>query len=110
MRGFNESAKFAFTTGIAPTLLKAKSSFGSKSYRHSFSSIMSGFRIIALSGRELSKSEKMQIGKIIVSNTGLVRKLISLGWDTLEVQDSKGKTGLKWELTKYADLGGFIGN
>jgi len=57
-----------------------------------FSKFLSGgFRIKALSGTALTREEQMQIGLVILSDEMLVRHLISLGWDTLEVHDSVGK-------------------
>mgnify|MGYP000074139831 FL=1 len=50
----------------------------------------------------------MQIGLVILSDEMLVRHLISLGWDTLEVHDSVGKRGLKWELKKFSNIGGAL--
>ena len=38
----------------------------------------------------------------------LVRKLISLGWDTLEVHDNHGINGCKWALKDYGNMGGFL--
>jgi hypothetical protein len=36
------------------------------------------------------------------------RKLISLGWDTLEVHSNEGYNGAKWALKDYANIGGFL--
>ena len=46
----------------------------------------------------------MEIGKTILDNKELVRKLVALGWDTLEVHDVKGSNGCKWALEKYAQM------
>lgn len=109
VRNFNKAAKSSFINGEAPTLLEVKITRGDSSYKHAFSKWMaSGFRIKALSGRALSKSEMIEIGKVVLGNEELVRKLISLGWDTLEVQSDQGVTGLKWDLGKFANIGGFL--
>lgn len=109
LREFNYTAKVAFVEGIAPTLIEAKTTIGVADYRHTFSKFMAGgFRIKALSGRVLSKSELSEIGKIILADEARVRKLISLGWDTLEVYDEKGYIGCKWALKDFAKIGGFI--
>ena len=48
IRGFNNSARAAFVTGEAPTLLHASLSRGNSDYRHQFSHwLNSGFRIEA---------------------------------------------------------------
>lgn len=109
IKEFNEFSRRAFVNGEAPTLLNVTITFGNSNYRHSFSKMLAGgFRIKALSGRELEKSEMNLIGNIILNNEFLVRKLISLGWDTLEVHDNMGKKGLQWQLENHARIGGML--
>lgn len=109
IRQFNQSAKQTFIKGEAPTLLEAKITKGDSEFRHEFSKFRSGgFRIKALSGSPLKKSEMMEIGKIIIDNEELTRKLIALGWDTLEVHAEGGTKGLKWALKKHAKFGGYL--
>ena len=109
IRDFNKSAKNAFIKGEAPTLLEARTTIGSFEYKHAFSKFLGGgFRIKALSGIPLQRSELIDIGKVILDNDELVRKLVSLGWDTLEIHDLKGFNGFKWQLTKYTKLGGIL--
>lgn len=109
IRQFNQSAKQTFIKGEAPTLLEAKITKGDSEFRHEFSKFRSGgFRIKALSGSALKKSEMMEIGKIIIDNEELTRKLIALGWDTLEVHAEGGNKGLKWALKKHAKFGGYL--
>jgi len=109
VKNFNQSAKNAFICGYAPTLLSVSVSKGNSAYRHAFTKFLAGgFRIKALSGRPLSRPEMIEIGKIVLANEELVRKLISLGWDTLEVHDNAGLNGLQWKLTDYANIGGVL--
>lgn len=109
IRSFNKSAKDSFITGLSPTLLRASVSRGNSAYRHQFSAWMyTGFRIKALSGRALSKEEMMFIGDVVIANTSLVRRLIALGWDTLEIHDDTGIYGLRWKLIEYAQMGGLL--
>lgn len=109
VRDFNTMAKQAFVSGYASTLLEARTTIGCLEYRHAFSKFMAGgFRIKALSGSALSKNELLEIGKVVLDNEELVRKLVSLGWDTLEVHDLKGFQGYKWALKDYAKIGGFL--
>lgn len=99
IREFNASARDAFVDGNVPTLIKASMSRGCREYKHSFSDwLYTGFRIQAFSGRALSKSEIISIGLVVMNDPRLVRKLIVLGWDTLEVHDDSGKYGCKWQL------------
>ncbi len=96
VRDFNKAAKNAFIAGISPTLLETKITLGESAFRHAFSKFLGGgFRIKALSGRPMEKSELIEVGKVVLDNEELVRKLISLGWDTLEVHDSQGFRGCK---------------
>ena len=106
LRNFNDMSRESFIRGETPTILKASSSRGCSNYRHEFSSwFNSGFRIQALSGRQLSKKEMELIGQVILSDTILIRKLIVLGWDTLEVHDNSGCYGCRWCLTEFANIG-----
>lgn len=109
VRDFNRAAKNSFIAGKAPTLLETKITSGESSYRHAFSKWLGGgFRIKALSGRPLQRAEMIEIGKVVLDNEELVRKLIALGWDTLEVHDNQGFNGLKWALKNYANIGGYL--
>jgi len=105
IRSFNDSAKSSFVIGQAPTLLKASISKGEKSYRHQFSNwFKTGYRIQAFSGRQLAKEEIKQIGEVILNDNALIRRLIVLGWDTLEIHGDKGSYGLRWQLKDYVAL------
>ena len=103
---FNYMAREAFVQGIAPTMLKASITKGVREYRHVFSNWMyTGFRIQALVGRALSKHEMMQIGQVVLAESLLVRRLVALGWDTLEVCDDIGVYGCRWKLIDHAHIG-----
>ncbi|WP_231931296.1 hypothetical protein [Bizionia sp. APA-3] len=109
VKDFNRAAKNSFIAGIAPTLLEAKITKGDSNYKHAFSKWRGGgFRIKALSGRVLEKSELIEIGRVVLDNESLTRKMISLGWDTLEVHANQGYNGTKWALKDHANIGGFI--
>ena len=105
VRGFNMAARDAFVSGNAPTLLEASISRGCSDYRHSFSNwLNSGFRIKAFSGRQLTKSEIVSIGETILSDDVLVRRLVVLGWDTLEVHCDEGDYGCRWQIKEFLDI------
>jgi hypothetical protein len=109
VKDFNRAARNSFIAGVAPTLLEAKITRGESTYRHQFSKWMAGgFRIKALSGRPLQKSELIEIGKVVLDNDELVRKLVALGWDTLEVHANEGYNGVKWPLKDHAKIGGYL--
>tara|TARA_B110000908_G_scaffold118381_1_gene138755 strand:- start:839 stop:1240 length:402 start_codon:yes stop_codon:yes gene_type:complete len=105
VRSFNESARNSFVGGIAPTLLKAKITRGESAYKHQFSNwLNTGYRIQAFTGRQLSKDELMHIGKVILNDEILVRKLVVLGWDTMEIHGDEGSYGCRWQLKDYIPL------
>ncbi|MFT5213133.1 MAG: hypothetical protein ACI9WV_000849 [Patiriisocius sp.] len=109
LKDFNRAAKYSFIQGVAPTLLEVKTTRGESSFKHAFSKWMAGgFRIKALSGRPLDKSELIEIGRIVLDNEELTRKMISLGWDTLEVHSNNGFSGMKWALKDHANIGGYL--
>jgi hypothetical protein len=111
VRSFNVSARNSFVAGIAPTLLKASISKGESSYRHQFSNwLNSGFRIQAFTGRILTKDELIHIGKVILDDSVLVRRLIVLGFDTLEIHGDAGTYGCRWQLKDYIPLPKFNEN
>ncbi|MFT4972940.1 MAG: hypothetical protein ACI9JY_002146 [Saprospiraceae bacterium] len=111
VRSFNESARTSFVAGIAPTLLKASISKGENSYKHQFSNwLNTGFRIQAFTGRVLTKDELIHIGKVILDDDILVRRLIVLGWDTLEIHGDAGTYGCRWQLKDYIPLPKFNEN
>lgn len=108
IRSFNESARDAFVAGTAPTLLKSSISKGERSFRHQFSNwLNTGFRIQAFTGRILAKDELTYIGKVILDDKVLIRRLIVLGWDTLEIHGDAGAYGCRWQLKDYIQLPNF---
>jgi len=105
LHSFNQSAREAFVTGVAPTLLKASLSKGNSAYHHRFSHwLYSGFRITAFTGKTLTKSELVTIGTVVLSDDALVRRLVVLGWDTLQVQADQGTMGCQWQLKDFLQL------
>ena len=99
------SAKNSFVIGQAPTLLKASLSRGNNAYKHRFSNwLYSGFRIQAFAGRSLTKNELISIGNAVLNDDVLVRRLVVLGWDTLEVHGDVGNFGCRWQLKDYLEL------
>ena len=105
VRNFNTKAKDAFVSGSMPTMLKCSISKGCKEYKHQFSAwFYTGFRIQALAGRALTKDETEAIGRVVLSDVNLVRRLVTLGWDTLEVHSDSGRYGLRWKLIEYTNI------
>ena len=107
IRSFNQAARNSFTAGFVPVLLKSSISRGYKPYRHQFSNILggSGFRIKAMSGRQLQREDIVNIGAVVLNDSVLVRRLVVLGFDTLEVHCDVGDHGCRWQLHDFIMIG-----
>lgn len=104
IQNFNKNAKDSYVQKQTSLLLEAKTSIGSAEYKHAYSKFMaSGFNIKAFSKTPLNTEQLQSVGKDLIKDEAFIRKLISLGWDTLEVQDVDGNLGCKWELNKYVN-------
>lgn len=102
---WNDNAREAFITRTVPSLLEASTSIGNSDYRHDMSKwMMSGFRIKVKGGRPLTKEELIAIGRIILYNNQLVRRVVTLGWDTLEVYDTANNKGVQWAFKDFMGL------
>lgn len=103
IRDFNRAARESFVLELSPVLLESSISKGDPQYRHSFSKTLggTGFRIKAMTGRQLSKDEIVALGETILSNEKLVRRLVVLGWDTLQIHCDEGRYGCQWQLKEY---------
>jgi len=111
INSFNNSARDAYVCGDAPAMLQASISRGNSNYKHDFSKwFSSGFRIKVFCGRQLTKEEIVFIGMSILSNQQLLRRLVVLGWDTLEIHGDKGAYGCQWKITDHLDKINLIGN
>lgn len=103
---FNNAARDAFITNNVPVYLKAEISFGNRAYKHSMSNFLySGFRIKTVSGRTLLHNEVIAVGGAINANKELMRKLVTLGFDTLEIYDTSGQKVKDWQLTSLMQIG-----
>ena len=106
IESFNASAREAWISGSAPTMFKARVSKGDGRYKTAMSSLFnSGFRITTLAGRQLTKQELVLIGQVVLENVPLVRRMVALGFDTLEIHSDVGAYGCKWKLSDYAQIG-----
>ena len=100
---FNNAAKAAYINGSVPYQLKCGLSRGNKAYKHSTSAwLQSGIRIVVMTSDLLSDEELNRIGLSVLADSKIVRMLITLGWDTLEVVCDKGEVGIQWKLTNFS--------
>lgn len=108
---FNDNARAAFQDGVIGVLFHADESLGDAEFRHPYSKILlSAFTIKSTAGRKLTKEELLYIGKVILNDTGLTRKLYYLGWDTLRIEDPIGGVRVKWAIKDFVNFTYEIGN
>ena len=106
IREFNKAARNSFIIGETPVLMEASIFLGDSNYKHSFSKMFSGFKIKVLTGRELTQIECTEFAKIVLNNEILERKLVTLGWDTLQIHAKSSSSGYKWRLGHRYAIGG----
>ena len=109
---FNAYAKTAFISLSVDTLLESVVCQGNPdpSYRHAMSAprIVSGLAIQAQAGVEVPVDDIIAIGKIILSNQSLVRRMYVLHWDTLIVRDSRTGKFVDWRISDFFNYGGLL--
>lgn len=109
---FNDKAREEFQMLSVDTLLEAKACSGNSdnSYRHELSApvIFSGIAIEAKAGTQIPVDDIILIGKIILSNQVLVRKMFILHWDTLIVRDTRTGKFVDWRIRDFMNFGGLL--
>ena len=109
---FNDKAREEFQMLSVDTLLEAKACSGNSdsSYRHELSApvIFSGIAIEAKAGTEIPVDDIILIGKIILSNQVLVRRMFVLHWDTLIVRDTRTGKFVDWRIRDFMNFGGLL--
>ena len=109
---FNADARGAFQTLSVDTLLEAKACSGNSdsSYRHELSApiFFSGIAIEAKAGTQIPVEDIILIGKIILSNQVLVRRMFVLHWDTLIVRDTRTGKFVDWRIRDFMNFGGLL--
>ena len=109
---FNNKASAAFQSMMIDSLFYAEICAGNRdnSFRHELSApvFASGFIVKAKAGNELSIEILQLIGRIILSDQTLVRKMFVLHWDTLIVMDDRTRLNISWRIRDFLDFGGFL--
>ena len=112
MNEFNANARGAFQSLSVDTLMEARACSGNSdsSYRHELSApvIFSGIAIEAKAGTEIPLDDIILIGKIILSNQVLVRRMFVLHWDTLIVRDTRTGKYIDWRIRDFVNFGGLL--
>ena len=114
LKEFNDNARFAFQSLSVDTLLEAKVCAGNfdNSYRHELSApvIFSGIAIESKAGTQIPVEDIILIGRIILSNQVLVRRMFVLHWDTLIVRDTRTGKFVDWRIRDFMSFGGLLNN
>lgn len=109
---FNDNARIAFQSLSVDTLLEARACSGNSnnSYRHELSAplILSGLAVEAKAGTQIPVEDIILIGKIILSDKVLVRRMFVLHWDTLIVRDSRTGKSVDWRIKDFMNFGGLL--
>ena len=109
---FNNKAKTYFQSLIVDTLLEAEMCYGNpdESYRHPYSAprIVSGIVIRATAGAEIPVDDIILIGKIVLSDQALVRRMFVLHWDTFIIEDARTGKFVDWRIKDFVNFGGFL--
>lgn len=106
---FNKFSKQAFLSRQSTRFIVAKTTRGDSNFKHSMShTFFSGFRLTIKNDEGLTNSEVENISKVILTNKTLLRQLMALGFDTLEIYGTNCGIYKQWDISKYSDLKGYF--
>lgn len=109
---FNDNAKMNFSNLQVDSLLEAATSWGNddSKYRHELSAPLfaSGLEIRVRAGSEISVDDILLIGKIILCDEYIVRRMYVLHWDTLIIKDLRTNRYVDWAIKDFIHLGGIL--
>lgn len=109
---FNVNAKDCFTNLSVDSLLEAFTCRGDDdpSYRHEFSAptFASGIEIQVRGGVEIPIDDIIMIGKIILCDESIARRMYILHWDTLVVRDVRTGRSVNWPIRQFVHMGGLL--
>ena len=103
---FNIIFEEAFNRGEIDRLCKLSSTNGNKLFKTSLSSFSfrSGLELKILNDFNLQTNDVYFLVSIVLGNPYFVRKLISLGYDTLKITTSSNNLNLLLELQSFTTL------
>ena len=109
---FNQNAVFAFQNLSVDTLLEAKTCSGSPdpTYRHELSApvAFSGLAVEAKAGTQIPVDDIVLIGRVILSDMALTRRMFLLHLDTLIVRDVRTGRSVDWRIRDFIHFGGLL--
>ena len=105
---FNIYALQCFQNLSIDALFCASTCVGKDGYNHELSAprFASGFKIEVQAGTTISLQDIMLIGRIILYDQILVRKMFVLHWDTLIIVDHRTGHSVNWKIRDFLDFGG----
>ena len=108
---FNANALNGFNSSLVDTFYVTTTCEGNPAFRHNLSapSVVSGLIVSAKGGRTLTVDEVLLLGKIILGNQMIVRRMYVLHWDTLIIYGGTGKS-VSWAIKDFLNFGGLLNN
>ena len=91
-------------------LFEANTCFGKSEYRHELSAptIARGLEIQIRAGIRVPLEIVIALGRVILCDKVLVRRMFILHWDTLIIRDSRSGDCVDWRIRDFVDFGGVI--
>ena len=107
---FNATALNSFTMLSVDALFQADVCEGNPNYKHEYSAPrpVSGFIVKVISGVDVPYEDVLLIGRIILENKALVRRMFVLHWDTLYIKDERNGRFGQWRIRDFVDFGGIL--
>ncbi len=106
----NDAFKEYYYSGELKRFCKVSISAGNEQFRHEMSSffLRSGFKILVENDCDIRDSEIREISQYILGNVSFVRRLMSLGFDTLLIVGATTNKKQIYALKEYTDLNNFF--
>ena len=107
---FNEIASRNFQNLTINALFEARVCSGKSEYRHELSApvIASGLEIQIKDGMEVPLETVIALGRVILCDEVLVRRMFILHWDTLIIRDSRSGYCVDWRIRDFVNFGGVL--
>ena len=105
----NKSFEEQYLNGETNRLVKASITIGEQGFKHSMSVnyFRSGFLLIIQNDEYLKESEANEVAKYILMNQSFIKKLMSLGFDTLMVR-GQSTDSIKFKMSDFANLDSYF--
>lgn len=109
INALNKTFEEQYLNGETNRLVKVSITIGDSSFSHSMSVnfTRSGFMMIIQNDEFLKLSEVNEVAQYILTNDFFIKKLMSLGFDTLIVK-GKNTTSIKFKLSDFANLDNYF--